>query len=74
MQGHLKRAIDANAAGILRILPHLPASNRRIFLEFHTTRQQGIVQRLLGLKRSGVYRQAWSDNLALFVLAFFKKL
>lgn len=74
MQGQLRRWIDANVAGLRRIGARLPAPQRRIFLEFDSSRQGGIVRRLVGLKRSGVYRQTIAGNIGLIVAAFFKKL
>lgn len=74
MQGQLRRWIDANVAGIQRIAARLPAQHKRTFLEFDAARQGGIVRRLVGLKRSGVYRQTFAGNIGLIVAAFFKKL
>ncbi|WP_232338204.1 glycosyltransferase family 2 protein [Bordetella flabilis] len=74
MRGQLRRWIDANVAGLRRILAELPVEQRQIFLEFDASRHGGIVRRLVGLKRSGVYRQTLGGNLGLIVAAFFKKL
>jgi glycosyltransferase involved in cell wall biosynthesis len=74
MRGQLRSWIDANVAGLRRILAHLPVEQRQIFLEFDASRHGGIVRRLVGLKRSGVYRQTLGGNLGLIVAAFFKKL
>ncbi|ARP88279.1 glycosyl transferase family 2 [Bordetella genomosp. 9] len=74
MQGQLRHWIDANVAGIRRIADQLPAPQQRIFEEFDTSRHGGIVRRLAGLKRSGVYRQTFGGNIGLLVAAFFKKL
>ncbi|WP_232464644.1 glycosyltransferase family 2 protein [Bordetella genomosp. 8] len=74
MQGQLRRWIDANVAGIRRIKAQLPAAQQKIFLEFDASRHGGIVRRLVGLKRSGVYRQTLAGNIGLIVAAFFKKL
>jgi glycosyltransferase involved in cell wall biosynthesis len=74
MQGQLRRWIDANVAGIQRIASCLPAAQRRIFHEFDASRHGGVVRRLTGLKRSGVYRQTLAGNIGLIVAAFFKKL
>jgi hypothetical protein len=74
MRGQLRRWIDANVAGLRRILAQLPVEQRQIFLEFDASRHGGIVRRLVGLKRSGVYRQTLGGNLGLIMAAFFKKL
>lgn len=74
MQGQLRRWIDANVVGIRRIAAQLPSGHRRIFLEFDASRQGGVLRRLIGLKRSGVYRQTFAGNIGLIVAAFLKKL
>jgi glycosyltransferase involved in cell wall biosynthesis len=74
MQGQLRRWIDANVVGIRRIAARLPAPQQQIFAEFDDSRHGGIVRRLVGLKRSGVYRQTFAGNVGLIVAAFFKKL
>ena len=74
MQGQLRRWIDANVAGIRRIAAQLPSAHRRIFLEFDASRHGGVFRRLVGLKRSGVYRQTFAGNIGLIVAAFLKKL
>jgi glycosyltransferase involved in cell wall biosynthesis len=74
MRGQLRGWIDANVAGLKRIANSLPSAQRSIFQEFDTSRHGGIVRRLVGLKRSGVYRQTFAGNIGLIVAAFFKKL
>uniref|UniRef100_UPI0039EFF647 glycosyltransferase family 2 protein n=1 Tax=Bordetella sputigena TaxID=1416810 RepID=UPI0039EFF647 len=74
MQGQLRGWIDANIAGLRRILGQLPAPQRQIFQEFDASRQGGIVRRLVGLRRAGVYRQTFAGNIGLIVAALFKKL
>ncbi|WP_201258531.1 glycosyltransferase family 2 protein [Bordetella sp. H567] len=74
MQGQLRHWIDANVAGIIRIAAELPLAHQRIFLEFNASRHGGVVRRLVGLKRSGVYRQTFGGNIGLIVAAFFNKL
>lgn len=74
MQGQLRRWIDANMAGIRRIAGSLPVAQQRIFQEFDDSRNGGPLRRLVGLKRSGVYRQTLAGNIGLIVAAFFKKL
>jgi glycosyltransferase involved in cell wall biosynthesis len=74
MQGQLQQWIDANVVGIKRIAVQLPSAQRRIFQEFDASRHGGLFRRLIGLKRSGVYRQTVGGNVGLIVAAFFKKL
>jgi len=74
MQGQLQRWIDANVASLRLIQQLLPLEQQRIFLEFDESRRGGLFRRLLGLKRSGVFRQTAGGNIGLIVAAFFKKL
>jgi glycosyltransferase involved in cell wall biosynthesis len=74
MQGQLQQWTDAHVVGIKRIVAQLPITQRRIFQEFDVSRHGGLFRRLIGLKRSGVYRQTTGGNVALIVAAFFKKL
>lgn len=74
MQGELRRWIDANVAAIERIASQLSEPNRRIFGEFVSSRQGGVVRRLSGLRRSGVFRQTFMGNVGLVAAAIFKKL
>jgi len=74
LRGQFGHWIDANAAGLERLLPSMPPHNREIFQEFQASRRGGVLRRITGLKRSGVYRQTFSGNVGLFVAAFFRKL
>lgn len=74
LHGQFGHWIDANAAGLERLLPSMPPHNREIFQEFQASRRGGVLRRITGLKRSGVYRQTFSGNVGLFVAAFFRKL
>lgn len=74
MQGQLRRWIDANIAATQRISSHLSEPNRRVFSEFVSSRNEGIIRRLIGLRQSGVFRQTFMGNVGLLAAAFFKKL
>ncbi|WP_256977805.1 glycosyltransferase family 2 protein [Bordetella genomosp. 10] len=74
MHGQLRGWIDQNIAGIRRIAPRLSPSNRVVLEAFVSARNGGALQRVLKLKRSGVFRQTFVDNVGLFAAAFFKKL
>jgi glycosyltransferase involved in cell wall biosynthesis len=74
MHGQLRSWIDANISALQRIGARLSEPNRRVFDEFVSSRQGGAARRLIGLKRSGVFRQTLMGNLGLITAAFFKKL
>ncbi|ANN69106.1 glycosyl transferase family 2 [Bordetella bronchialis] len=74
LKGQLREWIDANVAGLGRIQGRLPYAQLQIFLEFDSSRHGGIIRRLAGLRRSGVYRQTVGGNIGLIVASFFKKL
>lgn len=64
------RHIDA----LDRIYMHLTPPNKTLLDEFRRARNAGLIQRLTCLKRSKVYRQTISGNLALWAAAIFKKI
>jgi len=74
MQGQLRGWIDQNVNGIRRIAPRLAPKNRVVLERFLSARRGGPLQRMIRLKRSGVFRQTFIDNVAMFAAAFFKKL
>jgi glycosyltransferase involved in cell wall biosynthesis len=74
MQGEMRRWNDANVTGIECLVASLPPLHGKVFEQFKRSRGAGIANRLISLKRSGVYRQTWMGNLGLFVAAFFRKL
>lgn len=52
----------------------LNSENKKIFNQFSLARKKGIVSRLIGLKRAGVYRQTLMGNLGLMAAAIFGKI
>jgi glycosyltransferase involved in cell wall biosynthesis len=74
LHGQFGRWIDANAVGLGRLATFMSARNRAIFEEFEAARRGSLVERVSGLRRSGVYRQTLSGNVGLIVAAFFNKL
>ena len=65
-------AINVQALGQIRA--RLTPENRRIFDDFSAARTGWLPARLLALKRSGVHRQGFVDNIGLYVAALFNRL
>jgi len=74
MQGQLRGWIDQNVDGIRRIAPRLVPQNQAVLEAFLSARRGGALKRMIRLKRSGVYRQTFVDNVGMYTAAFFKKL
>lgn len=68
-QGHLKLWTDQHIHAITPLLPKLTPANRRIFDRFISARQRSLLPRMVGIKRSGVYRQTVLGNLGLLAAA-----
>lgn len=68
-QGHLKLWTNQHICAITPLLPKLTPANRRIYNRFIAARQRSLLPRVVGIKRSGVYRQTMLGNLGLFAAA-----
>src|SRR5690606_30966376 len=73
-QGRFRRWNDENIAALRSIKEHLTPANREILDRFASAREMSLLPRLLGLKRSGIYRQTLLGNLGLVVAAIFNKI
>jgi hypothetical protein len=67
MQGRFKRWTDKNVAALENFRPHMAAANRATFDTFCAARRQGLVGRILGVRRSGVYRQTVLGSIGLVI-------
>ena len=65
---------DLNILALQRIRSRLPLGNQRILDEFSNARNQPLLPRLIGIKRSRVYRQTMLGNVGLFAAAILKRL
>ena len=65
---------DRNINALLNLQHRLTPENREIAELFTTARQRLLLPRLVGLKRSGIYRQTWFGNLGLLIVAIFRKI
>jgi glycosyltransferase involved in cell wall biosynthesis len=73
-QGRFKSWNDQNIAALNGLRDHLTSENQEIFDRFSEARNRSFISRLIGLKRSGIYRQTLFGNLGLIAAAIFKKI
>lgn len=73
-QGRFRNWIDQNIRALQPLRLKLTPENRRILDQFSTARNQWLLPRLVGFKRSGIYRQTWLGNLGLVAAAIFRKI
>lgn len=73
-QGHLKLWTDQHIVAIQPVLSSLSAENLSIFNRFTAARQRSLIPRVLGIWRSGIYRQTRLGNLGLLVAAIFNRI
>ena len=74
LQGRFRRWNDLNTSALELVRGLLSPASRRTLDDFHAARKKSLIPRLIGLKRSGVYRQSWPSNLGLIVAAIFNKI
>lgn len=72
-QGRFKRWNDAKIHALQQINDELTEKNQKIFRTFLTARKKKLFTRMIGLKRSGIYRQTFLGNLGLIVATIFNK-
>jgi len=65
---------EINMKGLASVRDQLTPENRRIFDTFAMARTGSLPARLWALKRSGVHRQGFVDNIGLYVAALFNRL
>nr|WP_265040166.1 glycosyltransferase family 2 protein [Pseudomonas sp. B21-053] len=71
-QGRLSRWIDQNIAGLDAIEHRLTETNREVLQRFKSARARNLPGRVIGIWRSGIYRQTFMGNVGLLVAAIFK--
>lgn len=72
--GRFKDWSDRNVRSLTPVRELLTPENRIIFDHFAAARSGPLPLRLLALRRSGVYRQGFIDNVGLYVAALFNRL
>ena len=69
-QGSLQEWSDQHLAALTALAQDITPENRRILEIFSHARGQTLMGRLLGVKRSGIYRQTTLGNIGLYAAAF----
>lgn len=73
-QGWFREWNDRNIVSLYRLHRHLTPENQQVLDLFSNARKRWMLPRLIGLKKSGIYRQTFGGNVGLFVAAIFKKI
>lgn len=73
-QGCFRNWSDRNIDALYRLHHRLTPENRAILESFSQSREAGLVERLIQLRASGLYRQTWWGNVGLFAAVVFKKI
>jgi glycosyltransferase involved in cell wall biosynthesis len=73
-QGRFRLWHDVNITALQRLRSELTPENRKVLDTFAMARNAPLADRLMGLLRSGVYRQTLAGNIGLVLAAIFKKL
>jgi glycosyltransferase involved in cell wall biosynthesis len=73
-QGHLCTWNDRHLVALQRLHSHLTPESRYTLDLLARARKRSLVPRLIGLKKSGIYRQTLLGNLGLLAAAIFKKI
>ena len=73
-QGRFRNWNDSNIEALQSLRSNLTSENQEILDRFSEARNLSLISRLIGLKRSGIYRQTLFGNLGLIAAAIFKKI
>jgi glycosyltransferase involved in cell wall biosynthesis len=65
---------DMNMAALQRLHAHLTADNLRLVNDFRKARASGLLTRLIGIWRTGIYRQTLMGNLGLIAAVVLNKI
>lgn len=71
-KGNFKRWTEKNILALQRIRLYLTPENRYILDEFARSRYSWLLPRLIGMRKSKIYRQSFSDNIGLILAIIFK--
>ena len=74
LEGRFKEWSDQNIAALKTIEDQLTPENREIFNKFASARNKSLFTRLIGIRRSGVYRQTTFGNIGLLVATILNKI
>lgn len=73
LTGRLRAWNDRHVAALGQVASMLTPDNRVTLTQFAQARQRGIVPRLVGFRRAGIYRQTTRGNVALTVAALLNR-
>ena len=73
-RGRFRDLNDRHVRALGRLSAHLTGECKHILNEFRYSRNRGLLPRILGLLRSGIYRQTLMGNIGLMVATLFKKI
>ncbi|HGI5914311.1 glycosyltransferase family 2 protein [Yersinia enterocolitica] len=73
-RGEFQTWIDRNINALKLLNQNLTPTSKQYLEMFSTARQAPLFKRLIGLKKSGIYRQSLLGNIGLILAAFFGKL
>lgn len=74
LRGRFRSWNDANLNALWRMQHQITPENQRILTQFDAARRSWLLPRLLGMARSGVYRQTLAGTLALFLGSLIRKI
>jgi glycosyltransferase involved in cell wall biosynthesis len=74
LQGRFRGWVDANLRALQRVRPLMTPENQQVLDEFSLARQRWLGARLVGLRRSGIFRQTTVGNLGLLAAALINRL
>lgn len=74
IRGRFKDWSDINVSALSRLTHKLTPENSELLALFSMARRRQFIPRMIGLKRTGIYRQTKLSNLGLIVAAIFKKI
>jgi glycosyltransferase involved in cell wall biosynthesis len=73
-KGQFKNWNEQHIQALRRIQDELTPENKKILNQFASARHHSLVRRLIGMKRSNIYRQTFLGNVGLVAATLFKKI
>lgn len=74
LQGRFRGWVDRNLQALQRVSHLMTPANQRVLNDFAQARQRGLLARMVGLRRVGIFRQTTLGNLGLTVAALINRL
>ena len=73
-QGRFREWNDLNISALKSVRGRLTPKNQQVLDQFITARQQSLLHRVIGFRRSGIYRQTLFGKLGLIIAVVFNKI